>query len=85
MTKLESIRTRAAQDAAFADALKAAKTQEALLAALRDAGFDVSADELAAMQQQSGAAIFDEALDGVAGGGSSSKPAYPHPWHLYTH
>ena len=85
MTKLESIRTKAAQDAAFATALKAAKTQEALLAALRDAGFDVSADELAAMQQQSGAAIFDEALDGVAGGGTSHNPPFYFPWHLYPH
>ena len=68
MTRLESIRAKAAQDAALAAALKAAKTQEELLAALRDAGFDVTADELTAMQQQSGAAISDEALEGVAGG-----------------
>ena len=68
MTKLDSIRAKAAQDAAFAAALKAAKTQEELLAALRGAGFDVTADELAAMQQQSGTAIADEDLDNVAGG-----------------
>lgn len=69
MTKLESIRARAAQDAAFADALKAAKTQDELLAALRDAGFEVTADELAEMQQTAGGtAIADEDLDNAAGG-----------------
>lgn len=69
MNKLESIRAKAAQDAALAAALKAAKTQEELLAALRGAGFEVTADELAAMKQAAGGtAIPDEALDGVAGG-----------------
>lgn len=85
MNKLESIQAKAAQDAAFADTLKAAKTQDELLAALRDAGFDVTADELTAMQQQSGAAIFDEALDGVAGGGTSHNPPFYFPWHYYPH
>ena len=69
MNKLESIRAKAAQDAALASALKAAKTQEELLAALREAGFDVTADELTAMKQAaSGTAIPDEELDNVAGG-----------------
>ena len=69
MTKLESIRVKAAQDAELAAALKSAKTQEELLAALRGAGFDVTADELGAMHQPAGGtAISDEELDGVAGG-----------------
>ena len=68
MTKLESIRARAAQDAAFADALKAAKTQDELLEKFHEAGIDVTADDFSTMKQESGVEISDEELSKVVGG-----------------
>lgn len=57
-----------AQDAAFAASLKETKSPEELLARLREAGYDLTMDDLKALKSAGGTAISDEDLDKVAGG-----------------
>ena len=52
-------------DAALQDKLKAASDDDAVVAIAKEAGFSISADDLAKAQSE----LSDEELEGVAGGG----------------
>lgn len=64
----EQIKQKFDTDAAFAAALKAAKNAEEVLSKLREAGFNLTEEDLKAMKKADGAALPDEDLDKVAGG-----------------
>lgn len=64
----EQIKQKFDTDAAFAAALKAAKNTEEVLNKLREAGFNLTEEDLKAMKKADGAALPDEDLDKVAGG-----------------
>ena len=64
----EQIKQKFDTDAAFAVALKAAKNAEEVLSKLREAGFNLTEEDLKAMKKADGAALSDEDLDKVAGG-----------------
>ncbi len=64
----EQIQQKINNDPAFAAALKAAKNAEEALSKLREAGFNLTEEELKGMKQAGCAALSDEELDKVAGG-----------------
>ena len=64
----EQIKQKIDTDPAFAAALKAARNAEEVRKVLREAGFNLTEEELKEMNNASGAALPDEELDKVAGG-----------------
>ena len=64
----EQIQQKINNDPAFSAALKEAKNEEEVLSKLREAGFNLTEEELKEMNNASGAALPDEDLDKVAGG-----------------
>ncbi len=65
MDKMEVIKKRITEDAEFAALVKAAKTPEEMITVLRNAGYDVTEDDIKGTKN---AALSDEDLDKVAGG-----------------
>ena len=64
----EQIQQKINNDPAFAAALKEAKNEEEVLSKLREAGFNLTEEDLKEMKKADGAALSDEELDKVAGG-----------------
>ena len=68
MEMIGKIKQRMAEDSAFDDALKAAKTPEEVLNTLLEAGFDVTREDVMAMAKAGGEELSDEQLDAASGG-----------------
>ena len=68
MELIEKIKQKMAEDSAFADTLKAAKTPEELLDKLIAAGYEVTEDDIKSLKGNDGEPISDDDLDNVAGG-----------------
>jgi predicted ribosomally synthesized peptide with nif11-like leader len=63
---------RVNDDASFRDGLIAADDNDARLRIVQDAGFDVTAEDLAALRRQSGVEeLSEEDLQKIAGGGTT--------------
>ncbi|MGN0714576.1 MAG: Nif11-like leader peptide family RiPP precursor [Anaerovoracaceae bacterium] len=68
MELIEKIKQKIAEDSAFADALKAAKTPEDVLNTLLEAGLDVTREDVMTMAKAGGEELSDEQLEAASGG-----------------
>ena len=67
--QLKSFLAKAQGDKSLQEQLKAASDADAVLSTAKEAGFRISADELKNAQSE----LSDEELEGLAGGGDTSK------------